>query len=175
MVTACTDSVVRFWRVKMVEEAADDDSNGEQEGTKNKFAWEEWQMESAHGDSSIKVSGRPVSVSAAYSGRIAVAYQTGASYQKKQQQQVGPPDPKQRYVNLSVDIYECESTGGSEWLREDTIALRNIELQPEMPAVDLSGLVSKDLPLSDIARVSSTFSSARRAWRLATGGRVRRT
>ena len=174
MVTACTDSVVRFWRVKMVEEAADDDSNGEQEGTKNKFAWEEWQMESAHGDSSIKVSGRPVSVSAAYSGRIAVAYQTGASYQKKQQQQQAvPPDSKQRYVNLSVDIYECESTGGSEWLREDTIALRNIELQPEMPAVDLSGLVSKDLPLSGGSSFKYFFLC--RAWRLATGGRVRRT
>jgi len=32
-------------------------------------------MESADGDSSISVPGRPVSVSAAYTGRLAVAYQ----------------------------------------------------------------------------------------------------
>ncbi len=39
---------------------------------------------------------------------------------------------------LLSGIYECESTGGSEWHREDVISLRNIELAPEMPAVDLS-------------------------------------
>ncbi len=43
----------------------------------NLFAWEEWKMESANGDSSISVPGRPVSVSAAYTGRLAVAYQVG--------------------------------------------------------------------------------------------------
>ncbi len=73
-------SSLRFWRVKMVNnegEVAD-------AAAVPSFEWEEWQMESVHGDSSIKINGRPVSVSAAYSGRIAVAYQTGASYQKKQ-------------------------------------------------------------------------------------------
>ena len=38
-----------------------------------------------------------------------------------------------RYVNLAVAIYECESTGGSEWLLEDTISLKNIELRADLP------------------------------------------
>lgn len=47
-----------------------------------------------------------------------------------------------RYVNLCVAVYECESTGGSEWLLEDTIHLRNIHL-PRVrvdPNLDLSYL-----------------------------------
>ncbi len=46
----------------------------------NLFEWQEWRMESADGDSSISVPGRPVSVSAAYTGRLAVAYQVDSSY-----------------------------------------------------------------------------------------------
>ena len=33
------------------------------------FEWEEWKMESADGISSIEVPGRPVSVSAAFTGK----------------------------------------------------------------------------------------------------------
>ena len=55
----------RFWRTRLSEDGS------------NLFAWEEWKMESANGDSSISVPGRPVSVSAAYTGRLAVAYQVG--------------------------------------------------------------------------------------------------
>jgi hypothetical protein len=46
----------------------------------NLFEWQEWRMESADGDSSISVPGRPVSVSAAYTGRLAVAYQVDSFY-----------------------------------------------------------------------------------------------
>ena len=34
------------------------------------FEWEEWKMESADGISSIEVPGRPVSVSAAFTGKF---------------------------------------------------------------------------------------------------------
>ena len=73
----------------------------------------------------------PVSVSAAYTGRVAIAYQAGASFHKKD-------DHASKYVNLCTAIYECESTGGSQWIREDVIHLKNIELQAEMPPMDLS-------------------------------------
>ena len=73
MVTACSDHTVRFWRTRMVET----------EDRSNQFEWEEWQMESADGKSAIEVPGRPVSVSGAYTGRVAVAYQTGTSFQRK--------------------------------------------------------------------------------------------
>ena len=46
-----------------------------------KFEWEEWNMESANGQSAIEVPGRPVSVSAAFTGRVAIAYQSGTSFQ----------------------------------------------------------------------------------------------
>ena len=94
-------------------------------------------MESADGDSSIKVPGRPLSVSAAYTGRIAIAYQSGQFYEKspRSEQQ---SDTKSMYVNLCTAIYECESSGGSEWILEDTIYLKNIELQPQIPQMDMS-------------------------------------
>ena len=112
-IPSLTDNTVRFWRTRMI------DNNTP------KFEWEEWNMESANGQSAIEVPGRPVSVSAAFTGRVAIAYQSGTSFQKKSHDS--------NYVNLSTAIYECESTGGSEWIKEDVIHLKNIELQAEMP------------------------------------------
>lgn len=76
-------------------------------------------------------------ISAAYSGRIACAYKYGKSFTRPTK-----ADPDSRYVNLCVAIYECESTGGSEWVLEDTIHLKNIYL-PKIevdPHLDLSYL-----------------------------------
>ena len=132
MVTACSDNVVRFWRIIIVPpegESVDEDSS-----TDN-YEWQEWRMESEDGGSQIELPGVPVSVSAAYSGRIACAYQAGHSFAKRSPDKSA--DPKQRYVNLCVAIYECESTGGSEWMLEDTISLKNIEVQPELPPMNL--------------------------------------
>lgn len=120
MVTACTDNKIRFWRVRASAAAV------------GEFEWCEWRMESASGVSEIEVPGTPVSVSAAYSGRIACAYQTGQSFQRP------GVDPSLRYVNLCVGIYECESTGGAEWILEDTISLKNIEIQANVPAMDMT-------------------------------------
>ena len=122
---------------------------------KHQFEWEEWRMESADGNSSIEVPGMPVSVSAAYTGRVAIAYQAGASFHKKVRLfnffdfmniyfliflsfLFIKDDHASKYVNLCTAIYECESTGGSQWIREDVIHLKNIELQAEMPPMDLS-------------------------------------
>lgn len=81
--------------------------------------------------------GQPLNISAAYSGRIACAYKYGKSFTRPTKS-----DPDSRYVNLCVAIYECESTGGSEWILEDTIHLKNIHL-PRIPVdqhLDLSYL-----------------------------------
>ena len=123
IVTACSDKTIRFWRAKMSSYSAEDNSPH--------FEWEEWKMASSDGNSAIEVPGRPVSVSAAYTGRVAIAYQTGTSFHKQ-------GDQDSRYVNLCTAIYECESTGGSQWIREDVIHLKNIELQAEMPPMDLT-------------------------------------
>ena len=49
--------------------------------------------------------GQLLHISNSYSGRLSVAYKTGRSFTR-------PQDPDSKYVNLSIAIYECESTGG---------------------------------------------------------------
>ena len=44
-----------------------------------------------------------------FTGRVAIAYQSGTSFQRKSNKE--GPDQDQRYVNLCTAIYECESTG----------------------------------------------------------------
>lgn len=85
---------------------------------KGAFCWEEWRMVLNSTESAIEVDGRPLAVSAAYSGRVAVAFKVGSSFTRPTK---GNEDD--RYVNLAVSIYECGSTGGSEWMLEDTVSL----------------------------------------------------
>lgn len=127
IVTACSDSTVRFWKCKCTK-------SGDK---KKSYEWCEWEMIRKDPESAIDISGQPLNVSAAYSGRIACAYKYGKSFTRPSKN-----DPESRYVNLCVAIYECESTGGSEWVLEDTIHLKNIHL-PRIqvdPHLDLSYL-----------------------------------
>lgn len=93
-------------------------------------------------ESAVEVPGQPLHISAAYSGRIACAYKYGKSFTRPHK-----GDPDSRYVNLCVAIYECESTGGSEWILEDTIHLKNVHL-PRInidPHLDLSYLHDRSM------------------------------
>lgn len=87
--TACSDGLVRFWSCKPIPDG--------------RYHWHEWQMV-GQDSSSIKVPGRPITVSCSYTGRIAVAYRMGAVMSARD-------NPNDKYVNLYVSIYECESTG----------------------------------------------------------------
>lgn len=109
IVTACSDSISRFWKC----EPAGSDA----------YHWSEWKMFSRIQQSAIEIPGQPLNISAAYSGRIACAYKYGKSFTRPNR-----GDPDSRYVNLCVAIYECESSGGSEWVLEDTIHLKNVHL-----------------------------------------------
>ncbi|XP_072743215.1 dmX-like protein 2 isoform X6 [Anoplolepis gracilipes] len=127
IVTACSDSTVRFWKCKVTKRPDD----------KLDYEWCEWEMIRKDQESTIDITGQPLNISAAYSGRIACAYKYGKSFTRPTKN-----DPDSRYVNLCVAIYECESTGGSEWILEDTIHLKNIHL-PRIPVdqhLDLSYL-----------------------------------
>ncbi|KYM98277.1 DmX-like protein 2 [Cyphomyrmex costatus] len=117
IVTACSDSTVRFWKCKVTKKPDD----------KLHYEWCEWEMTRKDQESTIDITGQPLNISAAYSGRIACAYKYGKSFTRPTKN-----DPDSRYVNLCVAIYECESTGGSEWILEDTIHLKNIHL-PRIP------------------------------------------
>ncbi|XP_059222460.1 dmX-like protein 2 [Stomoxys calcitrans] len=119
IVTACSDSISRFWKC----EAISKHKRGLTD-TSNQYVWSEWKMFSKKQDSAIDIPGQPLNISAAYSGRIACAYKYGKSFTRPSKS----GDPDSRYINLCVGIFECESSGGSEWVLEDTIHLKNIHL-----------------------------------------------
>uniref|UniRef100_A0A672GJ05 Dmx-like 2 n=1 Tax=Salarias fasciatus TaxID=181472 RepID=A0A672GJ05_SALFA len=106
IVTTCSDSRVRFWRC-----AVEGDEGYSEDGQDNRaFRWEPWALmnEEEDNNSAVCVSGRPVAVSCSYIGRLAVAFKQ--------------PRPGQNF-SMHVSIYECESTGGSEWVLEQTLHL----------------------------------------------------
>lgn len=74
-------------------------------------------------ESAIEIEGQVLNISVAYSGRLACAYKYGKSFTRPNKN-----DPDSRFINLCVAIYECESTGGTEWVLEDIIHLKNIHL-----------------------------------------------
>uniref|UniRef100_A0A674CK68 Dmx-like 2 n=1 Tax=Salmo trutta TaxID=8032 RepID=A0A674CK68_SALTR len=93
IVTTCSDSRVRFWRCSV-------------EGESRVYHWEPWALlnEEEDNNSAVCVPGRPVAVSCSYTGRLAVH---------------GPAGD----FSMHVSIFECESTGGSEWVLEQTLHL----------------------------------------------------
>uniref|UniRef100_A0A8C4P026 Dmx-like 2 n=1 Tax=Dicentrarchus labrax TaxID=13489 RepID=A0A8C4P026_DICLA len=106
IVTTCSDSRVRFWHCAV----ECDDGYSEDDQDNQVYRWEPWALmnEEEDNNSAVCVSGRPVAVSCSYIGRLAVAF-------KK---------PRQgQDFSMHVSIYECESTGGSEWVLEQTLHL----------------------------------------------------
>ncbi|XP_052011882.1 dmX-like protein 1 isoform X3 [Apodemus sylvaticus] len=111
LATSCSDDKVRFWRCRV--------TNGESATSKNGkidlvYVWEEWPLlieDGLQSNSSITVPGRPIEVSCAHTNRLAVAYKQPTSNNRSQE-----------FV-MDVSIFECESTGGSCWILEQTIHL----------------------------------------------------
>uniref|UniRef100_A0A2A4IWI3 RAVE complex protein Rav1 C-terminal domain-containing protein n=1 Tax=Heliothis virescens TaxID=7102 RepID=A0A2A4IWI3_HELVI len=119
MATACSDSTLRFWKCHVTK---NDDEDFD-------YTWKEWEMMNKDQESAIDIPGQPLHISAAYSGRIACAYKCGRSFTRpKGGTTSNSTSSDARFVNLCVCVYECESTGGAEWLLEDTIPLRNVSL-----------------------------------------------
>ncbi|XP_039947046.1 dmX-like protein 1 isoform X2 [Hirundo rustica] len=117
LATSCSDGKVRFWRCR-VESLM---SSLPQYGTNSdvKYIWEEWPLLIEDGlpsSSAINVPGTPVDVSCAHTNRLAVAYKQATSRNSHLSQD---------HV-MHVSIFECESTGGSSWILEQTINLDEI-------------------------------------------------
>ncbi|XP_041837893.1 dmX-like protein 2 isoform X2 [Melanotaenia boesemani] len=112
IVTTCSDSRVRFWHCAV----EGDDASNEGNHDNKVYNWEPWALmnEEEDNNSSVCVSGRPVAVSCSYIGRLAVAFK-----QPRQGQLQGSVED----FSMHVSIYECESTGGSEWVLEQTVHL----------------------------------------------------
>ncbi|RWS14486.1 dmX-like protein 2, partial [Dinothrombium tinctorium] len=139
--TACSDGFIRFWRCK----TSEDEATTPQSPVDNEWVeWVEWEINGGGSEksSAIELPGTPLYVSCAYSGRIACAYKQGQTFSKPISK-----TPHKRYMNVNLAIYECESTGGSEWTLEDTIRLRNIPL-PETDigmSIDLAPLIDTSM------------------------------
>uniref|UniRef100_A0A1I7WD60 WD_REPEATS_REGION domain-containing protein n=1 Tax=Heterorhabditis bacteriophora TaxID=37862 RepID=A0A1I7WD60_HETBA len=104
MLTSCSDDVVRFWRCVNAESSSD-----------FKYEWREWNMISDNKPSELEVEGMIYSVSAAHSGRIACAYDP----------RCGGDLITLNTAEVEIGVFECESSGGVEWMREDTLPIKN--------------------------------------------------
>uniref|UniRef100_A0A8D3DQP8 Dmx like 1 n=1 Tax=Scophthalmus maximus TaxID=52904 RepID=A0A8D3DQP8_SCOMX len=107
LATSCSDGKVRFWRCNVV-------ATGSSSTDTLLYQWEEWPLlveERFPSSSSVSVPGRPVEVSCCHTGRIAVAYR-----QTPNLANISEP-------LVHIDIFQCESTGGSQWIPEQTIVL----------------------------------------------------
>uniref|UniRef100_A0A8C7D4H2 Dmx like 1 n=1 Tax=Oncorhynchus kisutch TaxID=8019 RepID=A0A8C7D4H2_ONCKI len=98
LATSCSDGKVRFWRCRVA--AVEPDTK------ELTYTWEEWPLlveEGLGNSSAVTVSGRPVTVSCCHTSRIAVQ---------------GVREPL-----VHVGLFQCESTGGSHWVLEQTLVL----------------------------------------------------
>uniref|UniRef100_A0A3Q2TP24 Dmx like 1 n=1 Tax=Fundulus heteroclitus TaxID=8078 RepID=A0A3Q2TP24_FUNHE len=111
LATSCSDGKVRFWRCSVLKtEPASVDSLA--------YQWEEWPLlvgETLPNSSVVTVPGLPVKVSCCHSGRIAVAYR------------LLPSPPALASSPFSNNTHLCESTGGSQWILEQTIVLESTD------------------------------------------------
>ncbi|XP_023587708.1 dmX-like protein 1 isoform X2 [Trichechus manatus latirostris] len=112
LATSCSDEKVRFWRCRVTGVESATSQNGKMDLV---YIWEEWPLlieDGLQSNSSITVPGRPVEVSCAHTNRLAVAYKQPAYNSRSSQD-----------FMMHVSIFECESTGGSCWILEQTIHL----------------------------------------------------
>ncbi|KAE8617759.1 hypothetical protein XENTR_v10009192 [Xenopus tropicalis] len=113
LVTTCSDNKVRFWKCNV--KSFQDGENEE----KHSYQWKEWSLMNDGQDestSSVTVAGKPVAVSCSYTGRLAVAYK----------QPIQHNGFVSKEFSMHVCLFECESTGGSEWVLEQTIHLDDL-------------------------------------------------
>lgn len=83
------------------------------------YHWRKWPLMNDEGEdnsSTVCIIGRPVAVSCSYTGRLAVAYK----------QPIQHNGFVSKEFSMHVCILECESTGGSEWVLEQTIHLDDL-------------------------------------------------
>uniref|UniRef100_A0AC35TZX5 WD_REPEATS_REGION domain-containing protein n=1 Tax=Rhabditophanes sp. KR3021 TaxID=114890 RepID=A0AC35TZX5_9BILA len=75
--------------------------------SEKKYNWSFWNMITNDVKSAVDIDGQISALSAAHSGRFACAYRLPGN------------------ENLEVSVYECESTGGVEWRREDYFPIKS--------------------------------------------------
>ncbi|KAK6034911.1 hypothetical protein COOONC_27580 [Cooperia oncophora] len=100
LLTSCDDEKIRFWRCTQSIQGP---------YSKQKYEWAEWNMINDNRPRTI------FAVAAARSGRIACAYDPARGCLETWNTSV-----------VEIGVFECESSGGAEWLREDTFAVEHL-------------------------------------------------
>ncbi|KAM8984129.1 dmX-like protein 1 isoform 4-T4 [Ara ararauna] len=119
LATSCSDGKVRFWRCRVTTESSASSMPECSAQSDVTYVWEEWPLLIEDGllsSSAINVPGRPTEVSCAHTNRLAVAYKQVTSKNS---------NLSQDFI-MHVSIFECESTGGSSWILEQTLHLDEI-------------------------------------------------
>jgi hypothetical protein len=104
LLVSCTDDTVRFLRcirdpVLQPVEA---------------YLWETWKMVSDGVDSALDISGKICTVASAHSDRFACAFLPEQTISR---------DVISFAKNVNISVYECESSGGVEWMQEERLRL----------------------------------------------------
>uniref|UniRef100_A0A3B4BDC8 RAVE complex protein Rav1 C-terminal domain-containing protein n=1 Tax=Periophthalmus magnuspinnatus TaxID=409849 RepID=A0A3B4BDC8_9GOBI len=120
LATSCSDGTVRFWRCSVMTS----DPSGTPEP---QYQWEEWPLQ-------VEQDLPNNSVSCCHTGRIAVAYKHK------------PNSPLNSTLLNSALLNSCESTGGAQWILEQTIVLDNVD--PITPN-GISDVPSENIPNGD--------------------------
>ncbi|XP_073674811.1 dmX-like protein 1 isoform X2 [Garra rufa] len=118
LATSCSDGSVRFWRCSAVS-----DADG---GAVPSYVWEEWPLlveEGVASSSALSVSGQLMGLSCCHTSRVAVAHKSDGLT-------VGEP-------LMNVSIFQCDSTGGSQWILEQTLKVCG-SYSPSVNDCDLS-------------------------------------
>ncbi|KFQ41056.1 DmX-like 1, partial [Mesitornis unicolor] len=135
LATSCSDGKVRFWRCRVTTESSASSMPEQSAHSYVTYVWEEWPLLIEDGrlnSSAINVPGRPTEVSCAHTNRLAVAYKQVPSKTS---------DFSQDFI-MHVSIFECESTGGSSWILEQTLHLDEIGTMLDSGASTDSHLVA---------------------------------
>uniref|UniRef100_A0A8C2X954 Dmx like 1 n=1 Tax=Cyclopterus lumpus TaxID=8103 RepID=A0A8C2X954_CYCLU len=143
LATSCSDGKVRFWRCIVI-------ATGPSSMDSLVYQWEEWPLlveERLPNSSAVTVQGRPIEVSCCHSGLIAVAY--------KQIPTTPPNAANTREPLVHIGIFQCESTGGSQWHLEQTIVLDSTD--PTTGSTNIPG--NMDLTVHNEDCPGSTFKS----------------
>ncbi|XP_018412810.1 PREDICTED: dmX-like protein 1 [Nanorana parkeri] len=120
LATSCSDGKVRFWRCRVESELSLSPTDLENYVA---YIWEEWSLliEDGLQNGAVSVPGRPVEVSCAHTNCLAVAFKQAPSKHSTSSQD----------FLMHVSIFECESTGGSCWILEQTIHLDELSTMLE--------------------------------------------
>ncbi|XP_062399694.1 dmX-like protein 1 isoform X3 [Sardina pilchardus] len=108
LATSCSDGQVRFWRCGLAPEPLME--------SQSEYVWEEWPLlveEGSANSSAVSISSQPIAVCCCHTSRVVVAYRDPA----------GPQGDQAKDSPLLVSIFQCESTGGSQWVLEQTLQL----------------------------------------------------